>query len=272
MKIALRRAKHKIDPVINQPDPSVSPDVYGQHGVLVSTAQWNDIQKRNVNLTFKYKELSEIALTAASAWMVGDYFEFGSQDLATFRNMLSAYDIFGRDDDTHFYAFDAFGDFTDHDRKFSSDVGAYIAPYAAKGDSIEYHKQLLHNHQLFENRCHLVQGLFQDTLTNEFKADYQSKNRQISFAFLDCNLAESYKCVFEFIHDLMAANSYIYMDEYYCKDDYYNGPFVIHYFRQFSELLEQKRGIKSEFMRNSAGYGALFRLYPRDHEAKSLSL
>jgi hypothetical protein len=103
-----------------------------------------------------------------------------------------------------------------------------------------------------------VQGYFQDTLTPAFKQTYKADGRSIGYAFLDCNYVEQYKFVFEFIFDMMAEHSYIYMDEYM-----QSGP-VIKLFEQFKVELLARRGIKTAFLRSAGGFGALFHLYPAD--------
>jgi hypothetical protein len=65
------------------------------------------ISKHLASVYFQYREKSEVALAAASSWYGGDYMEFGAHGMNTFRNMLSAFDLFDlqtRFPDTRFYA------------------------------------------------------------------------------------------------------------------------------------------------------------------------
>ncbi len=93
----------------------------------------------------------------------------------------------------------------------------------------------MNQHGLYLDKCHLVQGLFKNTLTPEFKEKWQndkvvgvdysetalhlapehrnSAKRQIGFASIDSNVWYSYKTVLEFIFDMLAPNSYLYCDE-----------------------------------------------------------
>jgi hypothetical protein len=239
--------------------------LYKFHGPLRSTAGFSSQAKLDAELHFHFREKAEVALTAGSSWYGGDYFEFGSGDLNTFRNMLTAYDICGMTQaykDVRFYAFDIFGNPEAGKPQSSSkveldeDMKAYFHPYTKGGDQIEQHRRYLDDHNLYRDRCFLVQGLFENTLTNEFKANYASEGRKIGFAFLDCNIGSSYKVVFEFIFDMLGEHSYIYMDEYF------QGAAVIHYFEQFKEKLRHQRNMGAVYIRNAGGFGGLFRLYP----------
>src|SRR5258707_2324023 len=177
--------------------------LYKFHGPLRSTSELSSQAKLAAELHFHFREKAEVALTTGSSWYGGDYFEFGSHDLNTFRNMLTAYDMCGMTQqyqDVRFYAFDIFGEL---DAGSSDDLGTYFAPYTLNGDKIELHREYLDQHNLFRDKCILVQGLFQNTLTPEFKAKYKAEKRDIGFAFLDRNVGTSYKTDFEFIFDLM---------------------------------------------------------------------
>lgn len=246
--------------------PSVRSDIqffdrlYKFHGPLRSTADFSSQSKLDAELYFHFREKAEVALTACSSWYGGDYFEFGSGDLNTFRNMLTAYDICGMTQaykDVRFYAFDIFGSLeAGGSSESAADFKEYFAPYTVHGDQLAAHEALLDQHNLFRDKCFLIQGLFQNTLTKEFKKKYKSENRGIGFAFLDCNMGVSYKIVFEYIFDMMRPSSYIYMDEYF------QNPGVVEYFEQFSSELRQKRQIGCQYVRCAGGFGGLFRFYP----------
>ena len=155
----------------------------------------------------------------------------------------------------------------------------YFEPYVKRGDTLMWHQNMLNAHGLYVDKCQLVQGLFKNTLTKEFKdkwrsdkvasidysetalhlpAEYRnSPTRQIGFASLDCNVPSSYKTVFEWIFDMMAENSYIYMDEGL------QSPEVLQMWKQFQSALYNHRGIDTCYIRNAGGFGSLWRLYPR---------
>lgn len=251
--------------------------LFAANGPFASTQHWSDSDRQDTEVFFHHSQKAEIMLTAASSWYSGDFFEFGSGDLNTFRDMLTAYNICGMTrayPDVKFYAFDIFG-------KLDEDVGelkSYFEPYTKHGDRLQWHQNLLNNHGLYLDKCHLVQGLFSKTLTKEFKDNWRNdkvpgidysetalhlapehrnpKQRQIGFASIDCNIASAYKTVFEWIFDAMAENSYVYMDEGL------QSPEVLSMWDQFQTALEYKRNMKAVYIRNAAGFGSLWRLYP----------
>lgn len=232
-------------------------------GCLRSTSRLSEQEKIRGRAYFQHREKAEATLAAATSWYGGDYMEFGACDFFTFRNMLSAYDMAGVDDrypDTRFYAFDVFGKLTSDNPDVQSAMSAfdertsYFSMQFPAGDDYQRHVELLKEHGLFVDRCYLVQGFFQDTLSADFAASYRP--REIGYAFIDCNFEEHYRTVFEFIFDLMAPNSYIYMDEYFQSAG------TAHYFAEFVERLRSQRNIECMFLRAAGGVGGLFRLRP----------
>lgn len=236
---------------------------FKHHGTMKSTAALSDQDRMDACLFYQYREKSECALTAASSYYGGDYMEFGALDLNTFRNFLSAYDIFRLDEqypDTRFYAFDIFGKMETANAETQAFVDKmesslpYFSKFTLRGDLLPEHLEYVKQHGLYESRCHLVQGYFHDTLSKEFKERMLQEGRCIGFAFLDCNRPENYKIVFEWIYDLMGVNSYIYLDEYL------QVPGVHEYFEEFTEKLKA-RDLSVTYIRNAAGFGALFRIW-----------
>lgn len=233
--------------------------------------------KQDADVFYQHSEKAECALIAMSSWYGGDVFEWGAHDLNTFRNMLTSIHLSGmaKGCDTRFYAFDAFGKFPD-----MGELTDYFKPYSDQGDQIKRHESYLDEHGLFRDKCYLIQGLFKDTCTEEFKAKWRAskdptiddscvarswhlalehrnpKAREIGFASIDCNIASSYKTVFEFIFDMMAPNSYIYMDEGLQSSE------VIAQWKQFCVQLDIQRNIRVLYIRNAGGFGSLWRLYP----------
>ena len=245
--------------------------MYTLHGALKSTAALGAQSKLDLDLHFQHREKAEVALTVASSWYGGDFMEFGSHDLTTFRNILTAFDVCRLDarcPDTRFYAFDIFGSLDSASEQALSQVDSiqprerapgergYFDQFMARGDQYEQHLQYVKDHRLFEDRCILVQGLFQDTLTEERRVAYRDSGRRIGFACIDVNRAQSYKIVFDFIYGLMGENSYIYMDEFFQE------PEVLNQVDQLREQLREERRIGCTYVRNAAGFGGLLRLYP----------
>jgi len=243
--------------------------IYKSNGPLKSTFGSSRGELTFLDVIFHFRESSQISLTVGSSWYGGDYMEFGSHDLNTFRNMLSAYHISGMAQaykDVRFYAFDIFGKLEDKDGKLGSDILNYFSPYSSQGDKYQWHLEMIKAHGLYVDQCILVQGLFEQTLTNKFKTAYLNEKRKIGFAFLDCNVASSYKTVFEFIFDLLAENSYVYMDEYLQNPD------VIVLFNDFCASLRARRKMGAVYIRNAGGFGGLFRIYSISEDIKPLNL
>jgi hypothetical protein len=248
--------------------------IFKFHGPLRTTKRWTAQERLDASLFFQFREKAEVALTAASSWYGGDYFEFGAHDLNTFRNMLSAYSINGLDDpypDVRFYAFDIFGKDATSSAETRASIDAfeaetsYFAPFTTQGDTLALHERYLDQHAIYRDKCHLVQGYFQDTLTPEFRASYLADGRQIGFAFLDVNMTPSYQIVFDFIFEMMAPASYLYMDEYNFSD-------VILMFEHFTDALRRERNIGCTYVRNAGGFGALFRLHDLSNGTPQLNL
>lgn len=243
--------------------------IFKANGPLLSTKDWSREFRTFVDVNFHFRESSQICLTVGSSWFGGDYMEFGSHDLNTFRNMLSAYNISGMAEaypDVRFYAFDIFGKLDGKSEKVDENTAIYFQPYSSQGDKLPLHKKMVEDHGLYLNKTFLVQGLFKDTLTKNFQQAYLRENRRVGFAFLDCNIRESYRCAFEFIFPLLMENSFIYMDEYFQNPD------VIVFFEEFTKSLRLQRNMGSVFVRNAGGFGALFRLFPIPKDLKSLEL
>lgn len=260
-------------------------NIHQNNGPFVSSQYWSDQDRQDTEVYFHHKEKSEIMMAIASSWYGGDMMEFGSGDLNTFRDFLTAYDICGMTrayPDVKFFAFDIFG-------TLENDVGelkAYFEPYTKNGDRLAWHQNLLNGHGLYLEQCKLVQGLFANTLTEEFKEkwrndkisgiDYSetalhlpaenrnSTQRQIGFASIDCNVWSSYKVVLEWIWDILAPNSYIYCDEGH------QSPEVIDGINLFFNILREKRNLGNVYIRNAGGFGALYRIYPLTHVELSI--
>src|SRR5262245_48217044 len=79
-------------------------------GVLNSTSQLSQEQRSLRAMAYAYRSRSECALDVASTYPGGDYLEFGSTGLASFRSFLAAFYLHHGDatnfTDSRFYAFD----------------------------------------------------------------------------------------------------------------------------------------------------------------------
>jgi hypothetical protein len=229
-------------------------------GVLRSVSHLTAEHKSIVAMTHHYRARSEIALDVASTYPGGDYFEFGSSGLATFRSFLAAFDLHGhttRFPATRFYAFDIFGN-PDHGR----------GPPAGERDYFEHWRNppelavplsSLEPYGPLKDRCIMVPGYYQDTLSEGFKAKMRAENRKIGYAFLDCSMGSSYKLVFDFLIDVIRPERmFIYLDEYYVDEK----PSIHTLYQEFAVTAKQRYDLDSLYMRNAGAFGALFCLMP----------
>jgi hypothetical protein len=227
-------------------------------GVPRSMSYLTEQYRSSIASTLHYRARFEIALDVASAYPGGDYFEFGSSGLASFRCFLAAFQInvahTKHFPQTKFYAFDIFGD-PDQGRGPESNrdfFEAWRQPFdmAAPLAALKPYTDL-------KDRCVLVQGYFEDTLNDEFRTKMRANNQKIGYAFVDCNSEQSYKVVFDFLIDVIGADKmFIYLDEYFM-----DAP-VDRLYRQFTEEAKKRYGLNSLYMRNAGSFGALFCLMP----------
>jgi hypothetical protein len=227
-------------------------------GVPRSMSYLTEQYRSSIASTLHYRARFEIALDVASAYPGGDYFEFGSSGLASFRCFLAAFQInvahTKHFPQTKFYAFDIFGD-PDQGRGPESNrdfFEAWRQPFdmAAPLAALKPYTDL-------KDRCVLVQGYFEDTLNDDFRAKMRANNQKIGYAFVDCNSEQSYKVVFDFLIDVIGADKmFIYLDEYFM-----DAP-VDRLYRQFTEEAKKRYGLNSLYMRNAGSFGALFCLMP----------
>ena len=232
-------------------------DLHSAHGVLKSTKTFDDAFKREKSLYVHYSERAHIALIVAGHYPGGDYLEFGSDGMGTFRNFLSAYDLNALDTsypDTRFHAFDIFGSVN------ASDVDQGTEDYFASWTGPSKKKEALswiQQHGLYGDRCYVHAGLFQQTVPavlTEYASQENDGKRTIGFAFLDCNITPSYRFLFDHLVWGLKRGGFIYMDEYYLNTD------VPPLFRRFGERLLNERKIETEFVTNAGTHGALFKL------------
>lgn len=230
------------------------------YGVLRPVAHMGAKRKQLIASARNYRARAEIALDVASNYPGGDYFEFGAGSLNSFRSFLTAFDLNGlttRFPDSRFYAFDIFGNpdqgsgpppeerhYFEHWRN-PFDVAAPLASLQRYGP--------------LKDRCVIVQGYFQDTLNDDFKAMMKRENRSIGFAFLDVNIASSYKFVFDFLLEVMKPQRmFIEIDEYFEEQR----PPIHPLYQEFAASAKQRYGLDSLYMRNAGAFGALFCLMP----------
>lgn len=230
------------------------------NGVLRSVSGMTPYRKLLVGGARNYRARAEIALDVTSNYPGGDYFEFGAGSLNSFKTFLAAFDLNGlaaRIPESRFYAFDIFGN-PDQGSGPTLDDRQYFEHWR-NPFKIAAPLATLDSYVGLKERCVIVQGYFQDTLNDEFKAMMRRENRKIGFAFLDCNIASSYKFVFDFLLDVMKPERmFIEIDEYF--EDH--KPAIHPLYQDFAAEAKRRYNLDSLYMRNAGAFGALFCLMP----------
>ena len=146
----------------------------------------------------KYQSVKKILYAVKIDKIEGDYCEFGCFTGACLNHALNFHKLNMPEKKMNFYGFDSF-----------------------EGFPVEIHseftsKQFIPNFNLvkklekkFKN-CIIIKGFFSDTLRDE---EVKKKIKNISVAFIDCDLGISAEPVFEFIKPILQNGSYIIIDE-----------------------------------------------------------
>lgn len=210
--------------------------------------------RRSISSHFAHREWAQIALIVANQYPGGDYFEFGSEGFRTFRNFLSAFHLNGHSEtqpDVRFYAFDVFGE--PKAEGLTETEKPYFAVYRGLGkDYYRNAERRLRRHGLLLDRCIIKKGHFADTLDEAFKEQLKKDNRQVGFAFLDCNIPSSYKTCLDFLVEFMQPErSFIYLDEYFQIAG------VSELFDDFCEKIKTRR-MRARYVRDAGAFGAPF--------------
>lgn len=140
----------------------------------------------------------------------GDYFEFGSHKVRTFRMALTE----ARKKnftDMNFWAFDSFEGLPDVQNNFDHN------PVYGAGElstSREKFFEIVSEHGLFLDKIKAIEGFYEDSLTIELKKEILDAEIKIAFVALDCSFYDSFVSAFNFIEDLLQDGSIIYIDDY----------------------------------------------------------
>lgn len=243
--------------ILDRINENPNSDFYSSWGYSKSTKNLSLTDKMRVFLHFQYSEKAKVALSVASSYPGGHYLEFGSHDLYTLRNFLAAFDVGNlnsRYPNTKFYGFDIFGSYSSEDLLKRDGGGGenyknYFDDFTHQGDMLPAYQKLLKEFDVFNDRTFLIKGFFEDTL-KDFELD-----DKIGFAFLDCNILNSYKYVLDWLETKVCDGTYLYFDEYF------DGSEVNKIVESFRISLLSKYKIKLYYVRSAASVGALFRCF-----------
>lgn len=224
------------------------------HGKLRSSRLLPARLKHSFAGRHHFEERTQIALAVAGMYPGGDYFEFGSAGFHTLRNFLTAFDmndLARKHPHTRFFAFDLFGA-VDAGNGVPQHDAWYFEQY--RGDAnYRIAERQLQQHGLLLDRCEMVKGYFEDTLNDALTGRLRNEQRSIGFAFIDCNIAPSYKTVFRFLPEFMRNDRcFIYMDEFFIVPD------VPIMFEQFCDEMRRLHAHRAYYVRNAGTFGALY--------------
>ncbi len=179
----------------------------------------------------------------------GDYFEFGIFKGYAF---WYAQHVAGKCglNDMHFFGFDSFAGLPPvKGRDETANQDFYEGQYACSKEQVVAN---LNQKGVDWTRTHLVQGYFDQSLTDELKAELQ--NRKIAIALIDCDLYESTATVLRFVGDMMVDGTILLFDDWNCFDsDDERGQR-----KAFAEFLDRNPQIVAEAMFPYGIYGQTF--------------
>jgi O-methyltransferase len=139
----------------------------------------------------------------------GDYFEFGSHRVRTFRMALT--EARKRDlAEMQFYAFDSFEGLPE-DGSLGSQHPLWVK--GALSTSEDDFKTIVQSHGIYVDRIHSVKGFYSDSLNAELEVRIKSTGRLASVICIDCDLYESAQAAFKFSSHFLQEGTVIYVDD-----------------------------------------------------------
>lgn len=148
----------------------------------------------------------------------GDYFEFGTYQAWTFRQvMLLAKSM--ELSDMKFYGFDSFEGFPQlQDDDYSAAYGGFRDEAGSRAMSEQdFYALIGHSVPELQERVHTSKGFYDQSLTPALaeRLAKDGKDVHASLVTVDCDLYESAKPVFTFIEGFLAQGSVVYIDDYW---------------------------------------------------------
>lgn len=141
----------------------------------------------------------------------GDYFEFGSHKVRTFRMVLTE----ARKKnftDMNFYSFDSFDGSPDLGDLNQEHNIVYKAGELSTSE--ELFMSIIKEHSLFVDKVKTIKGFYETSLNEECKKEFKNSGSKISLVTLDCSFYDSFVSAFNFIEDFLQEGTIIYIDDY----------------------------------------------------------
>jgi len=182
---------------------------------------------------------------------VGDYYEFGVFRGYTFLSAQQCCDEL-QITDMRFYGFDSFKGFPKLEEVDQARNLFFEGQCAASKESVV--KDL--DERGFDwSRGHLIEGMFDESLTTELKSKFPF--RRAGVALLDCDLYSSTRDTLAWLVDYLADNSVLLFDDWFT----YGRDPELGQQRAFAEFLTANPDLKAEPLWDFSDYGTAFLLH-----------
>lgn len=174
---------------------------------------WSDEDKiaenQRLRQTEKLRAFSFVFDMIADNRILGDYFEFGSHRVRTFRMALS--EARKRNlEEMHFHAFDSFEGLPEAGTKESEQP---IWVKGALSTSLDEFWRIVKSHGIYVDKIHSVKGFYSDSLSVQLVEEMRATGRLASFINIDCDLYESARGAFSFCKHFLQEGTVIYVDD-----------------------------------------------------------
>ena len=143
----------------------------------------------------------------------GDYYEFGLFRGGTFLATNQVLDTLGKKD-TCMYGFDSFQGLPAATSIDAGDPRFFAGQFACSREEVE--KNLISN-GMDMSRATLIEGFYEDVLTEELRAEHQF--RQASVVLLDCDYYTSTKVALDWLSPYLRVGTLLLFDDWFSHDD-----------------------------------------------------
>lgn len=215
----------------------------------LSTLQGDFVNKTNVfRLIREFARYSNIER--------GYYMEFGIMNggtaIAAYRQLRGIV--------TDIYGFDTF---SGHPKQKATDKSPEFAPFFHEGNykavSMDFCRTNIRAETtISDDRIHLSQGMFSDTLPKFDKNSLEGKGFPVCL-FVDCDLYSSAVDVFSFITDIARTGTWLLIDDYWC----YRGDPKLGVRKAFEDWLRDNPRIGATLFSNFNGFSQAYICYEK---------
>jgi hypothetical protein len=170
--------------------------------------QWN----QNNRIMEKYRFYIKAFDFIVSTQLKGDYLEFGSHRVRTFRMALTEAKHQGIQN-MRFLAFDSFKGLPPNDGTHG--IGEWQAGGLTTSEDDFW--KIIKEHGLYTDQVETFPGFYNESLTLDLKKQLSAVNTKASIICVDCDLYESAVPVFHFIEEFLQDGTVIYIDDWFAS-------------------------------------------------------